>query len=386
MLPSRSDARRDADGPALLIGVVSWPTREGQRRRDSIRKLCTVSGQLVALRFVLKKAAASPVERNHKTAERRDDVLQFELPRAQIAWRGQSDIVGKFLLLNAFFRYAASLPGTIRYVGRADDDALFNASAVALQLISLSADFTHVVYGSARQWYMWDSTSMSPTCFAWSPRRAQVEGQRARNASGDRHNVCHKKYTGPFPFTAGPLAIWSHAVLQEVVGHPSFQRDEAFVVNRWWNENLISPADGKLYRPNERSHPRARILYEDVYYSSLIAQIWSNRSLQVIDVPMKELAYPTVNLKLAAPRNRRLRRSIIYHRLTSRSRLEGSGLLEANRSMLRAPETLTMRCRTLQRAFAGRELRCCRDWRYCSDVSVMPSAPPQAPRTRSWSR
>ena len=42
---------------SLVIGVISWPTTDGHRRRAAIRNLCTVS-DLVALRFIVVQSQA----------------------------------------------------------------------------------------------------------------------------------------------------------------------------------------------------------------------------------------------------------------------------------------------------------------------------------------
>ena len=108
---------------SLLLGVFSWLTPESLRRRKSIRRLCTLSED-VHLRFVLPGLAS---DANHS------DILSFPVPATV-----QLPLTGKFLLATAFLRHAVAL-ATHSFIGRTDDDALFNASAIALTLGMLPA-------------------------------------------------------------------------------------------------------------------------------------------------------------------------------------------------------------------------------------------------------
>ena len=134
----RWPALRLPPSTTLLLGVVSWPAKEHLRRRQAIRRLAGTFDGLATLRFLMvaETEASEP-----------DDVLRYELPHSE--WSGLRAHVGKFWLCNAFLRHAATLQ--VAHVGRADDDALFNASAIALQLAMQHLDALlegkHLGYG-----------------------------------------------------------------------------------------------------------------------------------------------------------------------------------------------------------------------------------------------
>ena len=324
----------------LLVGVFSWPTSEGARRRDVIRRRCplsSVSGP-AARRFIM------PATGNPTTSKgQHSDVLYFALP--QIDWKAASTTIAKYLLMNRFLREAVR--STASFVGRADDDALFNASSIAWQLASLPGS-ARLVYGSTKQFYMWDRSSMTATCFAWSPRRAQL---RQREQRGGAHHPCLANFTGPFLSTHGPLVIYSRALAHDLATTPALQEDEVFVLSRWWNSSQHSAMDGVAYRPGHPNHPASTSTFrEDVYYSALVHLSATKQRLFFIDVPLSEYGYEPKNGNWNAtkfkhdPSRKPLRGAVIYHRLSSNHRLAVSGLLNPNSTQLQTPTKLELSC------------------------------------------
>ena len=130
----------------MLVGIFSWPTREGLRRRDVIRATMPL-GPRALVRFVMvaardkTKARSSVIEDGPERG-----VWNYRLPYAA---RVHSKLIGKYVLANLFLRHAATLGH--RFILRTDDDALFNAGAVAEQLARLPLAWTHVVYGVSRE-------------------------------------------------------------------------------------------------------------------------------------------------------------------------------------------------------------------------------------------
>ena len=205
-----------------------------------MRQLCS-AGDAAAVFFVLP-ADSDDVDAHHA------DML-----RLPIAAQGRRTS-GKFLLQNAFYRAAvASLPSSVSYVARMDDDALVNASDIAAQLALVEAwrePDEMVVYGPFQNWYLWHRESMQATCWDfgferwwkaltnWRHDLSRGEGRSARgrrNASqplepahGTGPNQCVRPgQVGPFPFAAGPFIAHSARLLAAIVGLPQLDRDEA---------------------------------------------------------------------------------------------------------------------------------------------------------------
>ena len=126
-----------AKAPVLLVGVFSWDSREGERRRQSIRELLPIDPRAL-LRFVMTVSGADAS---------RGDVWSFPLPRDA---QSRSKLIGKFVLANAFLRHAATLQH--KFVLRTDDDAVFNTSAVIDQLLLLPSAMRFLVYGASHEW------------------------------------------------------------------------------------------------------------------------------------------------------------------------------------------------------------------------------------------
>ena len=318
-----------------------------------IRTYCPVPRN-VTLRFLSPSDEPAP-DGNYT------DMLHFNLPPS--ANRGT---VGKYLLLNAFLRYASMLH--YAFVARMDDDALVNVSAVSMELSLLDPErHKHIVVGPVMgNWYMWHQESMQPSCKAGSQRRFMVHRRVAReNTSLAHHLECAVPgLAGPFLFSGGGFTAYSQALVRELV--PMFGSDERHVLqNITLDRAIYNPFKGRTYGVNStsRHHPASMILLEDVYYSSLIHRAFgtSNRRLLLIHLKL-------VNWRPAPYRNgtRHLRDSIgspavIYHSLKSPKRF--AAIANSSLGLLQYGEPYGLRCSA--RLLGADRAMCCRNWTMC---------------------
>ena len=146
-----------------------------------------------------------------------DDMLLLEVDR-----RNRS-VIGKFLLQSAFFRFALLPQHRLRYIGRADDDAIVNVSRLCwhstpsyfptvllcthLLTCSLTYSLTrsltqvstiidelmahrllrttrYLVYGPLRNWFMWMPAEMVEVCWSTSPKLFEKLHKRMVEANG----------------------------------------------------------------------------------------------------------------------------------------------------------------------------------------------------------
>ena len=270
----------------LLVGVMTFNHTGRAARRAKIRQLCH-TGDSSALFFVIP-ADSPDVDTD------RPDMLRLHVPAVR---RGVS---GKYLLQNAYFRSAAaSLPKTVRYVARMDDDAIVNAAAIEAQLRIVDAARERdelVLYGPFRNWcplapaspacpnppacpprppaslganprrYLWHAESMQASCWAfnldrwhlglrrWREQERRANGTASARFGGLRpgepyepagrgpHECLRPGQIGPFPFAAGPFIALSVALIRTIVAHPAFDRDEA----RHTRETAAHPGDAAL--------------------------------------------------------------------------------------------------------------------------------------------
>jgi hypothetical protein len=96
------------------------------------------------------------------------EVLQLAVPS------GRMKLDGKFLLQNAFFRWALAHKGRPRFIARMDDDAACNVTALAIYLSQFGKQhpaLRYAMYGPFHNWYMWHKRSMQAVCISGSWRR-----------------------------------------------------------------------------------------------------------------------------------------------------------------------------------------------------------------------
>mmetsp|Transcript_49981 Transcript_49981/g.82876 ORF Transcript_49981/g.82876 Transcript_49981/m.82876 type:complete len:351 (-) Transcript_49981:160-1212(-) len=313
----------------LLVGVLSFRSSQNLARRSAIRALCATGGMSV-LRFIM-----SGVD----TAEQAfGDVLVFQVPR-------DDRQTGTFLLSLAFLSWAARLQG-VEYIARADDDAAFNASGIALELSRMPQWLRRfgprLVYGPFGEWFMWNISKFAPACWA----RAHLRWARARARSQDRTSregvdgkLClGMDLAGPFPFAKGPFVAYSRTLLEELAG--SFTPDEAL-------KALKVP------------HSSKAILYDDVYLAYLIYKQHRNANLTLISAPMSEYV---------KEREPHVRPAVILHKLKHPMRF----LWVANRSaILFRRHWGKLICSPLGSDTRPRDLEvlrghCCRNWTFCT--------------------
>ena len=116
--------------PVLLVGVLSFIGTAARRRRDIQRRACGADAD-AALRFVMVASREAAAE-----ATALGDVVQVVLPQNGSRW---VHVAGKLMLQNALLRFTSSLPACVRFIARADGDALFNAGAIARLLLPSTA-------------------------------------------------------------------------------------------------------------------------------------------------------------------------------------------------------------------------------------------------------
>ena len=347
---------RASHGHVLLLGVHAWRNAESLRRRRTIRTL-SKSGA-VTLRFIMM---APPTEKSSSedgnsaqsasskwqglalagldTEDGHADVLRFALPP-----RRHPKAVHKYLLANAFIRYAITQPH--QFIGRTEDDALVDIAElgrhlerIAAEQIPAAADFpaanaprrrlrdfrrrrasgaAHapssssllgpmLLYGIRGMWVMWDQTNLLPMC--WNARWIDWKG-----------GACDAAFVGPFLLFQGPLVVYSQPLARALTALPSFSAVEERVARNWsgivrqrLSTQLVGAHMGIVHSG----------VAEDVYYSALIAhELGARVNLTIISVPMAE--YPW---NQARPVKQLQEGCAVYHRLTTWQHLNVSGLV-----------------------------------------------------------
>ena len=263
-----------AQRPSLIIGVMTYRTQATLQRRHTIRAFCnnaTTPG--VLLRFVMADADVDVSL---------GDVLVFQSPR-------NDRKLGTFLLTNRFFRYAVGVEAD--FIARADDDTAFDSSAIVheLRLLRTGLGARHIVYGPFSEWYIWDRNAMIPSCFDYSPIRwAGAIIARRSNTTEPlprwQAECVKTSGVGPFMYAKGPFVAYSLSVARLIVGR--LATDEATALSR--STRPLLDRYGVLTAPGKRSHPSRTIVYDDVYYSSLVFELYARRELLLVEAPFSE--------------------------------------------------------------------------------------------------
>jgi hypothetical protein len=289
----------------LYVGIMSYPSPAALVRRNWQRTLCNASSPNVRLHFIM---GAADVDLN------RSDVLVFDVAR-------NDRLMGTYLLTNRFFRYALAREDAA-FIARADDDAAFNTGNIAQLLFGPNsgepwASSEHIVFGPFGEWYMWNREAMQPSCFAYYSFRwfkamenfkaKQVAAERSRNASSVplarwQHECVHPGLSGPFPYAKGPFVAYSRAVVTLIVR--SFAADEAYALSR--GRGPLADVYGTVRQASDKQHPAHKIVYDDVYYSSLVFEAYRDRALTLIRAPLSEYV---------KERASRLQPALVYHKL-----------------------------------------------------------------------
>lgn len=228
--------------------------------------------------------------------------------------------VAKFVIQNAFFRRA--LATGARFIGRADDDAVFNASAIHLRLLhawahaparevrppgatgAMGADATrharpYIVYGPFYEWFAWDTRRLHGVCFAYNPNRqlgAHAHFERVRHSLSDlAHHEIECVQPGvarAFPFAGGALTVYSRPLARALLESPQLAADEARVLAEVQKvdapEDDVETAGGVTLRESP--------LWEDVYYGHLMMRVAGDAPLALIKAPFIEGRHITQSL------------------------------------------------------------------------------------------
>ena len=292
----------------LILGVHAWPTVESLRRRQAFRQLCP-SSTSVAVRFIMSQASSKGYGRKRVPFERPGedgDIIFYRLSDDR-----SPKAVQKYLISNAFLRHASRL--AFDFIGRSEDDALVNISALGAHLQMLTS-VPMLVYTAKGSWVMWDREDLLPKC--WNAVSAAWAGK------GD----CSGAHAGPFLLFQGPLVVYSRGLTRALVSLPRYDDDEMRVAKNWSGVRRQRLEEEK--RDHPESPPRLGLVYsgmaEDVYYSGLIADepAVATRNLTVVSVPLSEYDW-----RLTRPTHA-LRRAAVYHRLTTWTHLNASGLVK----------------------------------------------------------
>ena len=280
----------------LLLAVHSWPNAEGRRKRRVIRQLCR-AGDAHVLRFIAmvppskggasaagSKRTGGDAVGGQSAAAASDSDDEADILRFDIGAPGKTKLLQKYLIANAFLRYASGL-SQFDFVGRSEDDALVDVSSLAAHLASLRPRVDDpLLYGVRGEWVMWSPSTMTPVlaaayaldpthptqssglnapsrcmqvCWAQTLRRWSVQRTRdslsaaaaaAARAGSNRRRVngtavnapavngeCRAEYMGPSLLVKGPLVVYSRGLLRELVAFPAFAADESAVRSDWKN-------------------------------------------------------------------------------------------------------------------------------------------------------
>lgn len=260
--------------PILAVGILTYRSPATLQRRHTLRSFYQPTPPGALVYFVMAHADVDVSL---------GDVLVFASPR-------NDRKMGTYLLTNRFFQYAVKLQA--EFVARADDDAAFDTTAILreLRLVSASLRARHMVYGPFGEWYYWDRDAMLASCFDYSPLRWTLAAMQARQASATSQlprwqAECLKPNgAGPFPYAKGPFVAYSLPVASALVER--LAADETAALNR--STRPLLDKYGALTDPTRGRHPARTILYDDIYYSALVFELYAERELLLVEAPFSE--------------------------------------------------------------------------------------------------
>lgn len=291
----------------LLVGVICCSAGgKSLQRREAIRAL-TTTGSGATVRFVM----GSDMQGDDKE---RGDVVFLAVP-TEDARRTRK----LFLRVHWFHRALRLHRSSFDFVAIADDDALFDAPAIASALAPYLG-VRYVCYGPFQAWYLWSPTAMRPHCYGRNPSRfgqQLIRWRRSRSAApaagrapfryngtvpeDARLNECFfGGDVGPFPFASGSFTAYSFPLVEAL--HATAElRDpkllEAHVLSPGRMNHLdISPRAGR----SNQSWPPAvttvvvglrvgrHIFLEDVYYMYLLFRHFGAEALTLVAMPFSD--------------------------------------------------------------------------------------------------
>ena len=279
--------RPPLSGVQLLIGIMSYRAPVALSRRHAMRSLMTLSPK-TALRFVL--ADSTPDEDSGLP-----DVLLLPVKES-------SRTIGTYLLTNAFLRYAVHQTA-VPYIGRADDDSLFDPTTVLSELNALPSQWDNVIYGPFHEWYMWSPNAMMPTCFGYSRERHLIAILQSRSRLRSRHPLnqtgvgliprfqrecLYDDVVGPYPFAKGPLVVYSRSVAARLVSLPQFADDEEYALRGRKQVPLRNTVSGRVLGPAQKYHPSHFVIFDDIYYGYLVLLAFSGERLALVHARLSE--------------------------------------------------------------------------------------------------
>jgi len=317
----------------VLLGVFSHATSKGSKLRRDFMRATRVHHLAIEQRFVM----SADEEPNISAAERRD--ISF----LRIGGSRYLSLIGKFLLQNAYFRWAMC-HRQLRLIGRLDDDVFFNSSEMVGRL--LGADLgCPIIFGAFPSWYGWNNRSFAGVCFDYTPWR-MLNAQTTMPPGSDQ---CNDPGTeGPFLFATGPFVLYSLSAAVGVFGGPQPLQDESTVMEMPTSgERFLHPQERRLVLPYEQWRPYW--LWEDIYAGALAYRAFGAQPLTLLSVPLHQ--WNTIE-------NERPRQSAILHGIKSEKQRElvRSLFPLTPRPPLESPPLLCNRIEAIH---------CCHVWRMC---------------------
>ena len=366
----------DASRVRLLVGVLSFNNTGLRARRDALRAIISSPADGVSVVFAIP--ADQP-----DTDKDASDVLRLQMPAGTCSIACilhclhlpsilscahnravRRSKLGKYFLQNAFFRWAVQQP--FDYLARADDDAAFNATAIATYLgvfRASHAEAQYVVYGPQQDWYMWHTEAMTAACHATSSYRWELTWLRSQTQpSKYRGHECLRSGTeGPFPFVAGPFVAYSKPLATILATHrdttarswhwqdapAQLDKDEIYVRSNRSTRPMLNAFTGVVVPLNASGHPHNRVFFEEVYYAALVHRILKEKRVWILHAWMSQYSGGTRRRRVDPPPTigSTLFAAHIYHNLKRPSRMQF--VLNNSATFLRTLTLPGFRCRNL---------------------------------------
>jgi len=330
----------------LYVGVISFASPAALRRRNYFRVASaahTARAYWARVQFVMAVNASSD--------SALPDVLILPVRR-------DDAIVGPYLLTCAFLRHALAQP--VPFVARADDDAFFDAEAIAFRLQRVARP--RVIFGAWGEWCMWDPASRTPACFSFSASRfLQARQAAASNASGtsltaDQRECLNPLLVGPFPYAKGPFVAYSRSVSAALLRDIDRRHDEEWAVG-------TVPTDAASYRRRFPSAPFPR-LFDDLHFAFMTYRLFRSSGLTSVHATLSE--HPHARLRASSNRSGAYAKAVVLHSLKKAPqwRMVQSAVVQVDRAV---PAQLACSLWRKRPRHTALERHCCTSWEFCHD-------------------
>ena len=136
--PPLEGVRRDA---IALIGVFSFQRSLGAADRRAWVRSTSGSHPRVVRRFIMARDERAAVEASEG---RHGDVAYFDISRSRLSHGANRSVFGKFLLQNAYFRWALCQRPPLQFIGRLDDDVAADLPGLLARLDGALMNFPYL--------------------------------------------------------------------------------------------------------------------------------------------------------------------------------------------------------------------------------------------------